>query len=729
MKGNRPAGQRRRHNDLAVIPGSTAGLSLTALLIATLVTISAAMASFSARADSGTQSLQEHDWNHTIPKVIFATRQQQPITSAPSSVTIITREMIQAQGAFHLADILRLVPGFQVFLSNGSTFGVTPHGFSDRDPRRLEVRVNGRSAYLPQLASVAWESLGVLPEDVDYIEVVRGSNVPAYGSNAILGAVNIVTRNPVVAAGSRIDITSGDAQTRIASFSHSVKLTGSELLLRGAYKESHGFDGVDDAAHMGHLVASGVFTPNLSHSLEFEMGLSQGDFGVGDGDHLDEFTNDDRHAFWANGRWKYFSSDDQHWNLGLSWADYRYENSRPVLLSSLLQVPPAWIPLLVPGHEDEALELETGRRDFAVFNAELEHHLEWQSGHQLVWGLGARGDLLHTDHFVRGDGKVDTWVYYLFANVNKPLNRRWEMNGGFMLEKKNGFDAELSPRLAFNYHYRPGQHLRISATRAYRQPALMESDRLWTIRFANGDLVDLVHSSDPDIGSEQVDTLEIGYLGFWGQGRWSLDIKLFQERVRDAIDGIDTNENTCSVPLTGIEALLRRYCQSFFVDGHYGAPFDKRQRVFTNSGNWETEGLEAELSYKLDDSRSLRLTYAYLESEGSRIKSLEDGLSFGDYEDAVPRHSASLLLTQALGNHWRFNGFAHYVDQVAWRSGTDVDSYTRLDLNLGRTWRWANNEAELTLTLQNVADADYLEFQRNNHFGRRAFISFSLAWP
>ncbi len=700
-------------------------------------------ASASAGADhTDHQGLSEAAWTADIPKVVFATRQEQSVTNAPSSVTVINREMIAAQGALNVAEVLRLVPGFQVFASNGSTFGVTPHGFSDRDPKRMEVRVNGRSVYLPQLSSVAWESLGIVPDDIDHIEVVRGSNVPAYGSNAILGAINIVTRNPVQEGGGSVKLGAGSAGTKVNSARQNFSTDTMAMQVRAAYKESDGFGGVDDEAHVSHLVFNNVYTPDLSTSIETEFGYSKGTFGVGDGDHLDEFSDEQRRAAWFNANWQY-SLHRQRFNLRVSYSDYDFQRSRKQLLSGLLSdalgaaVPPELIPQLgmqpgfevLQGHVDEALELEGGDRDFSVFNLELEHHLDLSNGSHVVWGLGTRMDRIHDGTFV--EGGVDTAVNYLFANLEWELIPPLVLNAGFMLEDNNGFDPELSPRLALNYHINPNHHLRASVTRAYRQPALLESDRLWTLRFADGDLIDLVQISDPDIRSERVDTFEVGYYYFAFEGRLGLDIKLLREQMRYGIDRVDAYADVCADPNPDplVAPLVEAYCPDFFVNGEDGAPLDPKVGVFSNTARWDLEGMEAQLTWKIDARSWLRLDYAYFEMDSERAWRMNKPNYVSLDPDSVPRKSGGLLYSIKLPQNWRFGSYLRYEDEVKWRSGTDVDSHTRLDMTVAKTWRWGASEAELNLTVQNAAKDTYLEFQNNNEFGRRAFVSLTVQWP
>ena len=94
--------------------------------------------------------------------------------------------------------LFRLVPGLQVYFYHANKPGVAYHTLGGEFSRRLEVKVDGRSVYESIFSSVEWNTLGVSLDDIDYIEVVRGSNAPADGSNAFLASINIVTRSPLV---------------------------------------------------------------------------------------------------------------------------------------------------------------------------------------------------------------------------------------------------------------------------------------------------------------------------------------------------------------------------------------------------------------------------------------------------------------------------------------------------------------------------------------------------
>ena len=178
------------------------------LLLATILTTSFSLITTPASSHAD-DFYDETDLLADIPSVSAGSRMKQARHNSPSSVTVIDSNMIAALASNNLVEVFRLVPGFMSFYVNGSLQALSGHDLTDDDPRRLEVRINGRSVYVPSYPTVSWESLGITPDDIDRIEVVRGSNVPAYGSNAILGAVSITTKSPLKEQGTHLLVTGG----------------------------------------------------------------------------------------------------------------------------------------------------------------------------------------------------------------------------------------------------------------------------------------------------------------------------------------------------------------------------------------------------------------------------------------------------------------------------------------------------------------------------------------
>ena len=93
--------------------------------------------------------------------------------------------------------MLRLAPGVEVAQIDGSKYSVGIRGFGSRLSRSVLVLIDGRSAYTPLFAGVYWEMQDTLVQDIDRIEVVRGPGATLWGSNAVNGVINIITKSPM----------------------------------------------------------------------------------------------------------------------------------------------------------------------------------------------------------------------------------------------------------------------------------------------------------------------------------------------------------------------------------------------------------------------------------------------------------------------------------------------------------------------------------------------------
>jgi iron complex outermembrane recepter protein len=152
-----------------------------------------------------------------LPMVASVSRLPQRQADAPASVTVIDRDMIKASGARALNDVMRLVPGFQTFAHSDASARVNYHGITDDNDfsPRVQVLVDGRSLHSPLFRSgMNWGLVPVALEDIERIEVVRGSNTVSYGTNAFLGVINIITTDPALVRGTSVGINSGSQGVR-----------------------------------------------------------------------------------------------------------------------------------------------------------------------------------------------------------------------------------------------------------------------------------------------------------------------------------------------------------------------------------------------------------------------------------------------------------------------------------------------------------------------------------
>jgi iron complex outermembrane receptor protein len=78
---------------------------------------------------------------------------------------------------------------------NASTFDVGIRGFDERFSNKMLVMIDGRSLYSPIFGGIYWDSISLVMDDIDRIEVIRGPGGSLWGTNAVNGTVNIITRS------------------------------------------------------------------------------------------------------------------------------------------------------------------------------------------------------------------------------------------------------------------------------------------------------------------------------------------------------------------------------------------------------------------------------------------------------------------------------------------------------------------------------------------------------
>src|SRR5574343_150775 len=183
-------------------------------------------------------SADEGAYFSDLPVVASVSRLPQRLADAPTAVTVIDRDMIKASGVRDLSDVFRLVPGFQTYPHNTEPARVSYHGLNDEDySPRLQVLIDGRSMYSPLFGNgVNWATIPVALEDIERIEVVRGTNAVSYGSNAFLGVINIITLDPALVRGVSVSTNYGNQNVRDYSVRAGSRL-GEQGNLRITYQQ------------------------------------------------------------------------------------------------------------------------------------------------------------------------------------------------------------------------------------------------------------------------------------------------------------------------------------------------------------------------------------------------------------------------------------------------------------------------------------------------------------
>jgi len=141
--------------------------------------------------------------------VSIASHNDEAWTKTPGAVFVLTHDEIIRSGARSIPEALRLVPGLIVAQISSNTWSVASRGFQDRFSNSLLVMVDGRVIYSHLFGGVFWDQQDLLVEDVDRIEVIRGPGSSIWGSNAVSGVINIITRSAKKTLGFHTSVGSG----------------------------------------------------------------------------------------------------------------------------------------------------------------------------------------------------------------------------------------------------------------------------------------------------------------------------------------------------------------------------------------------------------------------------------------------------------------------------------------------------------------------------------------
>jgi iron complex outermembrane recepter protein len=127
--------------------------------------------------------------------VTSVTRGPQALSRAAAAVAVITQGQITSSGAMNLPEAIRYVPGINVAQLTASQWAVSSRGFASANSPDLLVLTDGRSIYTPLFSGVFWDVQDYLMQDIDRIEVVRGPGAALWGSNAVNGVINVITKS------------------------------------------------------------------------------------------------------------------------------------------------------------------------------------------------------------------------------------------------------------------------------------------------------------------------------------------------------------------------------------------------------------------------------------------------------------------------------------------------------------------------------------------------------
>lgn len=442
-------------------------------------------------------TVSENDYLQDMPIVMSVSRLPQRLDETPGAVTILDRDFIRRSGARDVADLLRLVPGFQSSTSFESTAPLASyHGAFDYYSNRMQILVDGRSVYSPLfIGSVAYGLQTVALEDVERIEVLRGSNSAAYGARAMLGVVNILTRDPSTTVGTEASVTQGENGVADIRASLGWALNAGSARIGVDQRADDGLDGAYGMNAVDRVNFRADYRLSVRDEVQLRLGLGRLTAGK------TLLTSEKRKAKFDTDfvqiDWRRNLGSDSDLALNLSHAEETYTDKNP-----------------------------TSGVDFSGLNRNdaisLVHTARHGESVQLMLGAEYRHEYIVSNFFYSTVSPKETDFLRVFSSAEWRIDTNWVLNAGALHESSNFYSETLSPRVMLNWHMSPGHTLRAGMSKAYRPPSMFE-------KAANAPLMAI--QSRGSLVSERLLVRELGYMADIPAARLNLDLRVYREEI------------------------------------------------------------------------------------------------------------------------------------------------------------------------------------------------------
>ncbi|WP_295006642.1 TonB-dependent receptor [uncultured Dechloromonas sp.] len=648
----------------------------------------------------------------SLPVVASVSRLPQQLSETPASVTVIDQEMIRASGMRTVEDLLRLVPGFQVTSHNQDSAIVAYHGLSyglssEEYGPRVQVLVDGRSQYSPLFKSgVNWNLLPVALENIERIEVIRGSNTVSYGSNAFMGVVNIITMDPALTKGWMVSANHGNNGIRdeILRWGGSV----GEANLRFTARSFQ-----DDGFQYGFYSGRWTYSPDSRQSQLFDL---RADIPLNDRDELqltgtfardmsqfgrpananDPVRNMEQSSAAFGILWRRIVSATEEIKLRYGYRDDRAQSPyrTRINFTTNLAVPASvtFFPMIDPGGRSQQHELE------------LEHLLSPRKDLRMMWGTGLKSTAVQSYEQFSSDGWKSRFAYRVFGNLEYRAADPLIFNVGASYEHDSISGAMFDPRISASFHVMPGHTLRLVASRAHRNPSLYETSGHSERRdVGNTGLADVLFHAQ-GVKPEQIDTLELGYLAELKEYRAMADVRIFSERIPNYIQILPL-----ALPASSPDD---REIQSLRMNAvNYAVYPNGRADSAVNLANVRIQGYEYQLNWRPFEATRLMYGNALvtISADYTDISRVADDFNNGpkiinQTRDSAPTHSQTAMLVQRLPYDVTASIMYFRASPMRWRRNDNVpiDASERIDWRLAKGFRLGQLGGEVAYVSQMI---------------------------
>ena len=598
-------------------------------------------------------------------QITSVSKRQERLTDAPASVFVITHNDIRRSGARSLPEALRLAPNLQVARVSASSYAISARGFNNNAGNKLLVLIDGRSVYSPLFSGVFWDVQDVMLEDVERIEVISGPGGTLWGTNAVNGVINVITRSAKDTQGALVAAGAGNRETSgAARHGGSFGADGHYRVYAKYFDRDHTseIDGRarDDAWHKGQV------------GFRADWGRAGDQFSV----HGNAYRGSEGQpapgtlvtgAVFELGRISVSGA-----NLTARW-DRRLESGSNLMLQAYYDRTERTVP-------------PTFSETLNVVDLQLQHSMQPIGKHTLTWGAGYRYGMdrvTNSEYVAFLPAEVNQAWASLFGQDEIALSENVRLTLGARFERNDYTGNEFLPNARLAWKLAPDHLLWVAASRAIRAPSRLDRDT-----FVPGSPPYLL-AGGAGVRSEIATVHEVGYRGR-PLRRVSYSVTAFHADY----DHLRSQEIDASGTFL------------FFGNEMEGTTLGVEMwATYQAAWNWRLSGGATLLD------TDLRRKPGSTDPVGPRALGNDPSYQWllRSALDLSPKHELDIT-----------------VRRVGALPNPAVPAYTAVDARLG--WRVSKN-AELSLALQNLIGDAHPEFAQLNvqgEYGRSVFLE--LLW-
>jgi iron complex outermembrane receptor protein len=605
-------------------------------------------------------------------EVTTASKEPEEVWKTPAAVYVLTNEDIRRSGATSIPEVLRLVPGVQVSRIDNDHWAVGIRGFADQFSKSMLVMVDGRSLYTPLFAGVYWALQdGIILEDVERIEVIRGPGGTIWGANAVTGVINIITKRAKDTHGALASVGGGNIDQGIGEVRYGSGNGNFDYRVYGkGFSRGAGFHSNDqgyDTWRSGQMGFRTDWDFRRHDHITIQGDMYKG--GVGETVGFGSFTPPEQiisnQAVAVSGG-----------NLLAQWRHDLREGSD----------------IQVQAYYDRTYALAPHYQETRnTFDVDFIHHLTLGEHHNFIWGVGAR---LSPSQVVQTVPTLDLIPHDFANNVYSGfvqdeiaiVPNKVSLTVGSKLEHNSFTGFEFQPSVRGLWTITPRQTFWAAVTRAVRTPSRVEEDiRLLDFGIANP-LIYLAVDGNPQLSSERLIGYEAGYRTLVTPKIY-VDIAVFHNDYNDLI-----NLGAPTVTLDATPTPVHLTIHLPFANGLRG----------------NTDGFEIAPDWKPSRWWQMKATYSYLNLNLETIPGVVDGNGYlGKDEGSSPHNQITLQSRFSLPKGFEFDQTYRYVSALP---AFLVGSYSTADTHLA--WR-ATRQMEFSVVGENLFQPHHTEFGGN----------------